>query len=374
MATSTIQNDFTTAHRHPAWRQRKLNTLIFFVTSHCNSTCDTCFYWDDLNKSGDLSWDEIVKLSKSTPQITDLWFSGGEPTLRGDLEEIINLFVRNNGVRYINLPTNGLKPSRIFQVAQRCLEANPQLELHVNIALDGLRESHDTVRGVPGNFERAVLTARNLRNVRARFGERFETHFNTVITRDNLEEILILAEWALSERIVDGHYFNLIRGDARNPALKDISPETLKKIYAGIASVQERYANRWATGSNRLVRWLKKVAYLGTLTFHHRTQLQNAEGPKAWAMPCTAGETSAVIDFDGRVRSCELRKPVGDLRQNDMNFKVFWESKERQSEPGKIACDQCWCSHVCFIHDSMRYSWRAKLWEVPKNYFLRKVW
>jgi radical SAM protein with 4Fe4S-binding SPASM domain len=91
-------------------------------------------------------------------------------------------------------------------------------------------------------------------------------------------------------------------------------------------------------------------------------------------MPCTAGETSAVVDFDGRVRACELRAPIGDLRKNDMDFNVFWESEARKTEPAKISCDQCWCSHVCFIHDSMRYSLRAMLWEVPKNYFLRKAW
>jgi MoaA/NifB/PqqE/SkfB family radical SAM enzyme len=116
------------------------------------------------------------------------------------------------------------------------------------------------------------------------------------------------------------------------------------------------------------------VAYVGTLTFHHRTQLANADGSKPWAMQCTAGETSAVVDFDGRVRACELRAPIGDLRKNDMNFNVFWESEARKTEPAKISCDQCWCSHVCFIHDSMRYSLRAMLWEVPKNYFLRKAW
>jgi radical SAM protein with 4Fe4S-binding SPASM domain len=81
-----------------------------------------------------------------------------------------------------------------------------------------------------------------------------------------------------------------------------------------------------------------------------------------------------VVDFDGRVRACELRAPIGDLRKNDMNFRVFWESEPRKTEPAKISCDQCWCSHVCFIHDSMRYSLRAMLWEVPKNYLLRKAW
>jgi hypothetical protein len=44
-----------------------------------------------------------------------------------------------------------------------------------------------------------------------------------VITRDNRDEILILAEWILSENLVDGHYFNLIRGDARDPGLKDFA-------------------------------------------------------------------------------------------------------------------------------------------------------
>ena len=163
-----------------SWRRRKLNTLIFFVTSHCNATCDTCFYWDELNRPGDLDWKEIVKLSESTPQITDLWFSGGEPTLRRDLEDIIDLFVAKNGVRHINLPTNGLKPRRIYEIAERCLEANPNLELHINIALDGLRDSHDAMRGVPGNFDKAIESARMLRSLKPMFGHRLEVHINTV--------------------------------------------------------------------------------------------------------------------------------------------------------------------------------------------------
>ncbi len=91
-------------------------------------------------------------------------------------------------------------------------------------------------------------------------------------------------------------------------------------------------------------------------------------------MPCTAGETSAVIDFDGRIRACELRKPLGNLRDFDMNLKAFWETAARKNEPRQIACDQCWCTHVCFIHDSLRYSYRAMISEVPKNYLFRHRW
>jgi MoaA/NifB/PqqE/SkfB family radical SAM enzyme len=308
------------------------------------------------------------------PQLTDLWFSGGEPTLRADLEDIINQFVARNGVRHINLPTNGLKPRRIYEIAERCLKQNPELELHINVALDGLKDYHDTMRGVPGNFEKVIESARLLRSLKPAFGRRLEVHINTVLTRDNLDEIHPLAEWIFSENLVDGHYFNLVRGSAKEPGLKDLTRKKLESLYPRIAELQKRYAERLITDRNPILRWIKRMAYVGTLTFHHRTQLANMDGRTPWKMRCTAGETSAVVDFDGRVRSCEMRKPIGDLRKNDMQFNVFWESPARKAELRQIECDQCWCSHVCFIHDSLRYSFKTMLVDVPRNYFSRKVW
>lgn len=327
-----------------------------------------------MNQKGDLSWDEIVKLSANTPPFTDLWFSGGEPTLRRELADIIDLFVRNNGVRYINLPTNGLKPARIYEVAEHALSHNPGLELHVNISLDGLRESHDFMRGVPGNFDKALESARLLRKLKPVYGLRFIVNINTVITRDNLDEILPLAELIRAEQLADGHYFNLIRGEAKDPALKKVESEKLRRVYSKLPAIQWSYAEGMFGDRNRLLKWIKKAFYVGTLTFHHRTQFENREQPSRWAMPCTAGETSAVIDFDGRIRACEMRPPLANLRDYDMNLKVFWETPARQAEPGQIACDQCWCSHVCFIHDSLRYSYKAMLTAVPKNYLLRTAW
>src|ERR1044071_4329528 len=183
MARDTLQTGVNQTNPR-VWRirrKRKLNTLIFFVTSHCNATCETCFYWDELNQQGDLSWDEIVKLSANTSPFTDLWFSGGEPTLRKELPEIIDLFVRNNGVRYINLPTNGLKPYRIYEVAEHCLSTHPGVELHVNISLDGLREPQNLMGGVRGIFEKAIKPGRLLRRLKPRFGLRLIVNVNTVI-------------------------------------------------------------------------------------------------------------------------------------------------------------------------------------------------
>jgi hypothetical protein len=68
-----------------------------------------------------------------------------------------------------------------------------------------------------------------LRALKPIFGRRLEVHINTVITRDNIDEVHPLAEWVFSERLVDGHYFNLIRGNAKDPGLKELTKEKLRK-------------------------------------------------------------------------------------------------------------------------------------------------
>src|SRR6478609_4678389 len=89
-------------------REKRLGTLILFVTSRCNAFCKTCFYHEELNHPGDMTFAQIEKVSRTMPSITDLWLSGGEPTLRRDLGDIIDLFVTRNHVERVIIPTNGL--------------------------------------------------------------------------------------------------------------------------------------------------------------------------------------------------------------------------------------------------------------------------
>ncbi len=127
-------------------RKKRLGTVILFVTSRCNAFCQTCFYHEELNQPGDMTFAQIEKVSRTMPPITDLWLSGGEPTLRRDVPEIIDLFVEQNGVDRVIIPTNGLIKSRVCEIVDRALEGNPKIHLYLNIALDGYGETHDQIR------------------------------------------------------------------------------------------------------------------------------------------------------------------------------------------------------------------------------------
>jgi hypothetical protein len=82
-----------------------------------------------------------------------------------------------------------------------------------------------------------------------------------------------------------------------------------------------------------------------------------------------------VIDYNGDVRACELRQKFGSLKDYDYDFGALWQSEARAEELNQIDGGKaCWCTHVCFIHDSMRHSRRALLYDAPKNYLTRTQW
>ncbi|PYS90330.1 MAG: hypothetical protein DMF64_15250 [Acidobacteria bacterium] len=357
-------------------RESRLGTLILFVTSRCNAKCETCFYWQELNQPGDMTFAQIERVAHTMPPITDLWLSGGEPTLRRDLVEIIDLFVRHNGVRRVIIPTNALIKTHVCEVVERALSRNPQLDLYLNIALDGYGETHDRIRGVPGNWTKTLDCIRALYPLKEKFTDRFRLNVNTVVCAENYAAIDQLADYLWHNCQLDGQYFNIIRGETKAGAtIKQVPPEVLPQMYARVSALTKRYGERMFAADDAATRFVKNVAYVGAITTHYRTQLANFAGPSAWPFPCTAGETTAVIDYNGDVRACELREKFATLADYDYDFAALWAAAARQTELKAIDGGRaCWCTHVCFIHDSMRHSRRALLYELPKNYFTREHW
>ena len=139
--------------------------LVLFVTDRCNARCKHCLLADGVHKpdkSSELTLEEIEVLSKKMDPLLFLLPTGGEPFLRDDLGEIIKLFYKNNRVQNVGIPTNGFFTEKIVRIIKDILETCPNLDLGVDVSIDGVREKHDEIRGVRGLFDNAVRTFNEL--------------------------------------------------------------------------------------------------------------------------------------------------------------------------------------------------------------------
>ena len=113
--------------------------------------CKTCNVW--LLPNDDFTLRSMGQAFESLGT-APYWFtfSGGEPTLRKDLPDMVASAYRHCQPGIINIPTNGIQhkviPGRIEQV----LKAAPKAEVIVNLSLDAVGCEHDDIRGVRNNW------------------------------------------------------------------------------------------------------------------------------------------------------------------------------------------------------------------------------
>ncbi len=353
-------------------RAREFESLFLFVTSRCNSVCRTCFYWDNLNANQDLTFEQIETIARTAPPFRKLWLSGGEPFLRTELARIITLFARNNGVENVNLPTNGLLPEKIDAVISEVLEQNPNVTIDLNFSLDGLANTHDTIRGVPKNFERTLST---LEMVDRKFAgvRRLRRNVVSCITSENYRELVELGLTMMGDGHASGHYFEIIRGDAMDPSLKRVPREELRALHRRLFYIHEQYAETLFADLPAPARWFGKMYYLGNLKLHFDIHEECHYSAKAWPMRCTAGLTSLVVDHNGDFRACEMRPAIGRLQEFAFDTAKALVSPSMRSEVAAIEKAKCWCTHSCFIHDSAKFSPRVVLFGIPWRYLKSRL-
>ncbi len=353
-------------------RPKRLESVFLFVTSRCNSLCRTCFYWDQLNKNQDLTFDQIKTVSETAPEFDKLWVSGGEPTMREDLDEIVCTFYRNNKIHTLNLPTNGLLPDNLDRMVGRILKDCPNLTIDLNFSIDGLANTHDTIRGVPNNFQKTLATMERIKE-KYQGVRRLRRNVVTVITRENYDELVQLGLEILRRDNSTGQYFEIIRGNPMDLSLKNISRRELKALHDQLMRVHEAHADRLFANVDPKFRWFPKMYYLGMLKFIFETHEQNVERPQKWAMPCTAGLTSLVIDHNGEFRACEIRPAIGQLQDFNFDLSSALHSEAMQKEVKAIPEAHCWCTHSCWITDSLKFSPKVLLFKIPWSWLKHRL-
>lgn len=149
-----------------------------------------------------------------------------------------------------------------------------------------------------------------------------------------------------------------------DPALLEVHTHTIEALYKDLKPLYRHYADKLGERKG----FFAKAGYLGVLGLYHEIQAANLDRHHRWPMPCTAGQNIGVVDANGDIRSCELRERLGNLRDYDCDWSRFWDSRERREEIAAIERDGCWCTHVCFIHASLKTSPKAMAIDVPRAY------
>ncbi len=310
--------------------------LIMFINSICNLTCEHCFYWRNLNQRDDLTYEEFARLSADLGPLEILNLSGGEPFIRKEFGRICSLFITNNGVKQIYVPTNGYYTEKTEQQLREVL-AHRSLQLFgIEISLDGMPEYHNKFRGNPKSFEKAMETYDMLARLQ-REDARLHIHCNTVAMNTNMDEIWRLTEY-LHERCPQMEHHNLavIRGDRKNASLTGPALAQYQALYRHIAEVwADREKGRFGASVEPMLQY---------------TKVRTLEA-QAQVVPCKAGVLSAVVYANGDVSVCETHPPLGNLRQR--SFREIWDSPEAQELRRHIADRKCWCTNEVFMWPSI---------------------
>lgn len=344
-----------------ALHHRKRQTppfLIVFMNSICNLTCEHCFYWRSLNKRDDLSYEELEKLSLELGAFENLNLSGGEPFIRQDFAKVCRLFVDNNGVQQIYVPTSGFFTDRTETQIRELLQARSLRLFVCEISLDGMPEYHNRFRGSAESFDRAMATYDRLAALQKE-DPRLRIHSIGTATHENIDELRRLTKF-LHERCpaMDHHNLAVIRGDRKNPGLKGPALAAYHELYRYSASVwKDRDEGRFGAIVEPMLQWAKRK------TIDTESQF----------VPCTAGRLTGVVYANGDVSVCENHPPLGNLRQK--SFFEIWDSPEAEALRAQIKAKACHCTNEVFLWPSVvfqplelaRAAVGAGVWKKPSS-------
>lgn len=312
--------------------RRNHQHLILHVTSKCNLRCSHCFVVD--RAPPDMPLEAFQALAREVGHLNWLDIGGGEPLLRDDLADIVCSFRAN----LVQIPSNGMCPDELIEQCKR-IQQRSGATLLVSLSVDGLPDTHDAIRNRQGSWRQVWDTFEKLRSCTG-----IRAKINTCIHTANFHEIIPLMQ-EVRRRDPDFHSIILLRGDPPSPKIVLPPLEDLEQIGPEIFSILSSYNFRVGRiASHLLHNYYKTLWNVSLRILKERRQV----------IPCLAGRTQMVVWADGRVSSCEMLPPVGNLRSQ--TWEEILSSQECRDQIEDIRNKRCFCTHNCALLDSILYS------------------
>jgi len=284
-----------------AWlTARRMPVLVHFeVTLRCNAHCSFCDYWqtDPAARSQELaSYADAARFFN--PMLVT--FTGGEPLLRRDLETLVSAVARAVHLKYIIVLTHGGMLS--IDRAQSLWDAGVN---QFNISLDYVDGRHDVARGIPGLTARITTTVQAMRTAGID-----GIRFNTVVKRDNLDQIMPIVRLALELGCgVNFSVYTDAKNGNRDFLLKGETHERVDALVAELLSFKRRRRGV-ITNSDY---------YLEQLPRYVRGEMRE---------PCRSGIRTVHLNPAGHVKRCP-----------DFPTDFHWRDFRRYAP---VACNACY--------------------------------
>lgn len=275
--------------------------------------CDIWQNWTDPKK--EITPQELEML----PHFKFVNITGGEPFLRDDLEEIVEVMSKKSD--RIVISTSGWHTNKIFKLAERF----PNIGIRVSI--EGLSQKNDDLRGKDGGFDRGLRTLLGLRKMGIK-----DVGFGITVSNHNSEDMLWLYE--LSQQLGmefataafhNSYYFHKDDNFITNQG----------EVIANFHELIQRLMKE-----NTPKSWFRAFFNLGLINY--------IRGGKRM-LPCEAGTANFFLDPYGEVLPCNgleekyWKESMGNIR-NVKSFEELWFSPQADKVRGLVrTCPKnCW--------------------------------
>jgi MoaA/NifB/PqqE/SkfB family radical SAM enzyme len=266
--------------------------------------------------------------------------SGGEPFLRDDLPDIIELACRFMTPAVIHIPTNAIAVDRVIRMTSEILEIidreAPGSVLTIKPSFDGIGELHDEIRGVPGNFKRLLETLAKLKELQEKH-DNLHVGVGTVISRFNADRLSEIIEYSKSLGV--DSYINEIAEER----------EEFFNIGSGITPDGESYGRIMEVFKSSVLEKMKDMKLLPRITTALRVVYYDIVvrilNERRQVIPCSAGLMNVHINSDGGIWPCAVLAYRGQMGRVDeiTDFREVWNSREAREIRRSIRRGECHC-------------------------------
>ena len=311
---------------------------VWEITLACDLGCKHCGSRAGNTRSSELSTEQCLDTVKQLKDsgFTEVTLIGGEAYLREDWDIIASAITKSGMACTMTTGGRGMNEERVKRAEDAGLR-------HISFSIDGLEQTHDAQRGVPGSWRAAIEGAERVGKSSMGVG------MNTQINRLSMPEMPALSQllldlgglgWQIQITVPMG------RGADRPQML--LQPYDLLELFPLLAWIKmERLlpaGGRLFPGNN--------IGYFGP--YEEILRFGGASGTH-WS-GCKAGQNCVGIEADGKIKGCPSLPSdqfTGGYTTRDEIVQVMMDAPEvnhtrlRGREDLWGYCHECYYADIC---------------------------